>query len=134
MKNILLTLLFIFPITAFAQQNNDVELNQYLQKSNSKRKTGNVLLITGGGLILTGFVVATTGEQNSGYFFSTNQLIGGSMITFGVLSSLVSVPFYISAGHSKRKYLKLTPSASIIPSNTMNDNQNYTVVGLKLNF
>mgnify|MGYP006054449811 CR=1 FL=1 len=76
MKNLLLTLLFIFPITAIAQQKNDLEISQYLQKSKTQSKTGNILLITGGGLIATGVLVAISGEKKGGYyFFSKNDLI-----------------------------------------------------------
>ena len=135
MKNLLLTLLFIFPITAIAQQNNDVEISQYLQKSIAQSKTGNILLITGGGLIATGVLVAISGEKKGGhYFFSNNDAIGGSIATLGVLSALVSIPIHISSGHNKRKYLKLTPSAAMISSNSFNEKQNYAVVGLKVTF
>lgn len=132
MKYLLLIFLFVLPITANSQ-NNDSEINYYFQKSNSKRKTGNALLITGGGLILTGFLVASSGN-NGGYFFSPNQIAGAGILSLGVLSALVSVPFYISAHHNKNKYLRISPTAEISHLNLVNQNENYALVGLKFNF
>lgn len=132
MKNLLLIFLFVLPLKFIAQQNNDSEINYYLQKSNTKRKTANALLITGGGLMLTGILVGSSGNQNNTWFFSPNQIAGAGIFTLGVLSSLVSVPFYLSAHHNKNQSLKITPSAMIINSNPQN--KNYAALGLKITF
>lgn len=132
MKNLILILLFILPIFTIAQQNNDLEINHYLQKSNSKRKTGNALLITGGGLILTGIVVGSSGNQNGVLFFSPNQIAGAGIFSLGILSSLVSVPFYISAHYNKKKSYTISPSTEVIRVHSKSEN--YAVLGMKISF
>lgn len=63
MKSLLLTLLFILPIAINAQQNKDFEAEIYLKKSIKKRKAGNVLALTGGGLVLTGLVFSAVSSR-----------------------------------------------------------------------
>ncbi len=90
MKTFILILALLFSANLFSQeQNNHDEINRYLQKSNSKRKTANVLLISGSGLLLTGVVVANSGSSNKGILnFSGTQLAGFGISTLGVLTAL----------------------------------------------
>lgn len=134
MKNLLLSLLFILPLTINAQKDNTDDLNRYLRKSTNQKKTANVLLITGGGLMVTGLLVGNSGNQDGSYFFSENQLAGFGLFSLGVISSVISVPFYISAHHNKRKLMKLSPAVSILPSNSLILKENYALVGMKINF
>ncbi len=133
MKSLLLTFLFILPIAINAQQNKDFEAEIYLKKSIKKRKAGNVLALTGGGLVLTGLVFSALGPDDNQYL-PTNVVVGGSMITLGILSALTSIPFYISSNHNKKKYLEISPTATILPKNSGIQNENYALVGIEINF
>lgn len=139
MKNLFLTLLFIVPHTATAQQNEKSEINYYLQKSVSKKKTGNALLLTGTVLIITGVVVATSGNNNNnnnntGWLFSQNEMTGMTISSLGVFSALTSIPFYISANHNRKKSLKISPTTGIIQTNSITEPKNYALAGLKITF
>lgn len=132
MKHLLLALLFLLPLTFKAQKSNTDDLNRYLRKSTNQKKTANILLITGGGLMVTGLIVGNSGGQ-SGYI-SDNGLAGLGVFTLGALTSVISIPFYISAHQNKKKLIKLSPAVGIIPANTAVQNNNYGAVGLKFNF
>ena len=134
MKNLLFTLLFILPTFVNAQETKQTEINQYLRKANNKRKTGNVLLITGSGLFLTGFVIASTGKNDKSWFISERELAGASLSSLGIISALTSVPFYISAHHNRKKSLNVSPTTGIIRSNSINERRNYASVGIDINF
>lgn len=134
MKHLLLAFLFALPLTMNGQQNNSTEINEYLEKSNRQRKTGNVLLITGGTLILSGVIVGVTGNKNRSFIISQSDIAGASLVTLGLLSGLTSVPFYISANSNKKKSLKISPSTAFIPVHSMNSQQIYPVVGINLDF
>ena len=101
-----------------------------LHKAERQKKTGNILAITGVASIATGFIITSTADDG-GWFFSEGQLIGASIFTFGVLSGLASIPFYISCQHNKKKYYKLIPSTGNVSSL---ENKNYKTVGLSLEF
>ena len=132
MKTLILLLTLLFSANLISQnQNNTDAINRYLQKSNTKKKTANALLLTGTGLILTGVVIASTGNKNNGVmFFSPTQIAGFGISTLGVFSALTSVPFYISAAHNKSKYRKISPQ---LGSFNANEN-NYFTAGVKLEF
>ncbi len=134
MKFLLLLLFFTISIATNAQQNQESDATLYLRKSINKKKTGNILLISGGGLILTGIVVSASGDQNTNEFLPRNLLIGGSLLSVGILSALTSIPFYISANHNKKKYLQISPTATILPKNSDIQNENYALVGIEINF
>ena len=128
---ILFSALFFSANLCSQEQNSPTEINRYLQKSNIKRKTANVLLISGSGLLLTGFVVANSGSSSNGILnFSGNQLAGFGISTLGVLTALTSVPFYISAGHNKSKSRKISPQIG----NFKTSENNYVTAGLKIEF
>ena len=134
MKNLLLILLIILPISLTAQLNDAVQIDYYLKKSISKKKTANVLLFTGGGLLLTGVIVASTAEENGGFFIPETHLAGLGIATLGVLSSLTSIPFYISASHHKNKSLKIFPAISHFQSDSLDPTKQYGMIGVKVNF
>lgn len=131
MKTLLLFSALLFSANLCAQQQNQTnEINRYLQKSNNKRKTANVLLITGGALILTAIAVGNSGNQNGTWFFTTNQLVGGAIFPLGTLSAVASVPFYISAGNNRSKSRKISPEIG----NFKTTENNYVTAGLKIQF
>lgn len=132
MKTLILILTLLFSANFFSQErNNNDEINRYLQKSHSKRKTANVLLISGSSLLLTGFVVANSGSSSNGILnFSGNQLAGFGISTLGILTALTSIPFYISAGHNKSKSRKISPQIG----NFKTPENNYVTAGLNIEF
>lgn len=134
MKHLLLAVLFLLPFTFNAQKSNTDDLNRYLRKSTNQKKTANILLLTGGGLMVTGLLVGNSGNEEGTYFFSENQIVGFGVFSVGVLTSLISVPFYISAHHNKKKLMKLSPAVGITSSNSVIVKENYALVGMKVNF
>ena len=134
MKHLLLAVLFLLPFTFNAQKSNTDYLNRYLRKSTNQKKTANILLLTGGGLMVTGLLLGNSGNEEGTYFFSENQIVGFGVFSVGVLTSLISVPFYISAHHNKKKLMKLSPAVGITSSNSVIVKENYALVGMKVNF
>jgi hypothetical protein len=130
MKTYIFLMALFFSINVFSQQSNSAaEVNRYLEKSVRQKKAANILSLTGGGLMVTGIIVASTGSDG-GWFFSPNQLIGAAMFSAGTLSALASVPFYILSGRNKSKALKISPKFG---SFRTNDNK-YVTAGLKVEF
>lgn len=132
MKHLFLALLFLLPFTFKGQKSDTDDLNRYLRKSSNQKKTANILLITGGGLMFTGLIVGNQGDHKG--FIDSNALAGLGVFTLGVLTSVISIPFYISAHQNKKKLIKFSPTVGIIPANTAVQNNNYGAVGLTLNF
>ena len=125
MKNLLLILmLFWFSVPLLAQQSvkdSSGILNKetLLLKSKKQKKAANILLISGGSLILisgvvaigeVGAIVVTEGENLDNIFS-----LSSGIATVGILMSVASVPFYISAGRNKRKAASLSFQQQKIP-------------------
>lgn len=69
-------------------------------------KTANILLVSGGGLILIGgILIATDNTKSNGLItiISGQEFAGALVIVAGAITSLVSIPFYISAYVKKHK-------------------------------
>ena len=96
-------------------------------------KTANILLASGGGLILVGgILIAADGSTSSGrYFFTTEEIIGIFSIAAGIITTTVSIPFYI-AGYVKKRRLKLSPA--ITYEYQKNTQIPITNVGFAINF
>jgi hypothetical protein len=106
-KSLGLTLLYaLLVFVSIAQEikpNNNLTKESYEQKRKLNRKTGNILLGTGVGLMAGGFILA---EVNSDKVdFQSFDLVGVGivMIGAGIVSSLVSIPFYLTAHNYKIK-------------------------------
>lgn len=93
----LISLLF-FTLTALAQTKSNTAFSKdyYLKKSKNARTTAHVLLIRGSGLMLGGFVIGARDV------FGTEGDIGGAFVLAGIVSDLVSFPFY-SKAHKNAK-------------------------------
>lgn len=107
--------------SAQVKQQDSIRIsNIYFEKYQRQKKTANIILGTGSVLILSGLVAFATDDRTEGrLFFSTNQIVGVTLVTFGITSVLVSVPFYISAAKNKRKSLTIQPIFQL-------DNEKYT--------
>lgn len=116
---LLFTLLVFASIAREIKPNNNLTKENYEHKRKLNRKTGNILLGTGFGLMAGGFVLA---ELNSDKVdFQSFDLVGAGivMIGAGIVSSLVSIPFYLTAHNYKIKanaataFLKIGPAPNI---------------------
>lgn len=97
MKQIIIcTMLLIFSTISFCQQSTPTQ--DYLQKS--KRQKTTALILAGGGLILE-----ISGAIAYKYGNSSIFLFGA-----GLISQVVSIPFFIASGVNKRKARKASLS------------------------
>jgi hypothetical protein len=125
MRNLLLILLLTcFFETSFAQNlagdsSKIISKETLLLKRKNQKKAANILLISGGSLMLISGVVAigetaeyvlTEGENEDNIFKTSSALF-----TVGLLASVASIPFYISAGKNKRKAATLSFQQQKIP-------------------
>lgn len=129
MKTFILVLTLLFSANLCSQeQNSPTEINRYLQKSNNRKKTANVLAITGGALVITCFIVAAS--DNNDFLISSQEFTGIGISVLGIISGITSVPFYISAGHNKSKSRKISPQMGSFKT----PENNYVTAGLKIEF
>lgn len=120
---ILFTLLMFASIAQEIKPNNNLTKESYEHKRKLNRKTGNILLGTGVGLMAGGFVLA---ELNSDKVdFQSFDLVGVGivMIGTGIVSSLVSIPFYLTAHNYKIKAQTATAFLKILPAPNIQGNQ-----------
>jgi len=93
---------------------SSIAKEKYLKSYKPLMKTGNILLASGGGLILVGgILIATDNTKSNGWvtIISGQEFAGALIIVAGVVTSLVSVPFYITAIVRKRKF-NFSPAVS----------------------
>ena len=129
MKTSILLLALLFSTNLFSQEESkNQEVNRYLQKSVRQKKTANILMITGGVLIISGIITISSDDKKG--FLSSEQVIGGSLVTLGAVSVLTSIPFYISAGSNKSKYRKFSPQLGSFKT----PENNYLTAGVKFEF
>ena len=91
----------------------------FLIKRKKQKKAANILLISGGSLILISGIVAagetaaivTTDGENLDNIYT----LSSGIATAGILMSVASIPFYISAGKNKRKAAALSFQQQKIP-------------------
>lgn len=105
MKNILLLLLtLLFCVFTFAQQvpGQDQSVSKdYLTKSRKQKSAAWSLLGLGGVLIGTGLLIG--GKKSASL---DDAATGGIIASVGIVSSLVSIPLFISSGKNRKKALK----------------------------
>ena len=129
MKTSFILLALLFSTNLFSQEESkNQEVNRYLQKSVRQKKTANILMITGGVLIISGIITISSDDKKG--FLSSEQVIGGSLVTLGAVSVLTSIPFYISAGINKSKYRKFSPQLGSFKT----PENNYLTAGVKFEF
>ncbi len=84
---------------------------KHLKSYKPLMKTANILLASGGGLMLVGgILISTDNTKSNGWvtIISGQEFAGALLIVGGIVTSLVSVPFYISAIVRKKK-LNISP-------------------------
>ena len=132
MKTILLTIIFLIPMTLRSQEQNTTQsTNQYLEKSIRQKKTANVLAITGGGLVLAGVIVAATiPKQTKGWEGFNQGVTAVGIGGVGAITALISIPFYISSHNNKKKSVSISPQTGSVNI----DQKNYATAGIAINF
>jgi hypothetical protein len=121
MKKIIISvLMLIIAIATFSQQTKSsmtLTKQDYLQKSNNKKKVGWIMFGGGTTLLLTGIIISR-GEIIHESFWGPdykNDGIKGTFYFCGTLSMLGSIPFFISSHHNKKKAASLSFKNEMVP-------------------
>ncbi|WP_148041479.1 hypothetical protein [Kaistella daneshvariae] len=129
MKTILLILVITISQFSFAQQQNiSHDTNTYLKKSLKQKRTANILAITGGALFLSGAII--TGSDQNDFLISQQQFLGLAISAAGIISGLISVPFYVAASKNKSISRRMSPAAGSFKTN----GEHYFTAGIKIDF
>lgn len=83
--------------------------NYYLRKSKRQKRTGWIILGSGLALITTGIVVAYNNDDDAIKAGVSLVLISGT----GIVTSLVSIPFFVSSARNKRIAMRLTSAIEL---------------------
>lgn len=99
-KTVFSLTLLLFVIKSFSQvlPSPSLKKDYYLQKSKNQKKAGWILL-TAGTIMVVGGAVAFDKSRHSGSNSATD--ISGFIILAGIVSDIVSIPFFISASENK---------------------------------
>jgi hypothetical protein len=84
----------------------------FLKRAKRQQRTGWILLGTGVALITTGIIVAYNHDDNAIVAGVSLVLISGP----GVITSLVSIPFFTAASRNRRKAAQVSSSFQLIQS------------------
>ena len=122
---ILVASLLLLCDCVFSQVNTK---DYYLEKSKKQKKTAWVLLGTGAAAIFTE-AIADNSKRGTG-----QSLTGGVMTLGGIISSLTSIPFFISSSKNKRKGMALTINRSkmLLPQNNFAIAKSYSAISLHI--
>ena len=138
MKTILtfMVLLLGFNLNLAQQKTIDSSFTKekHLKSYKPLMKTANILLVSGGGLMLVGgILIATDNSKGNGWItiISGQEFAGVLVIIAGIITASVSIPFYITSYVKKRK-LKLSPAITYEYQNNMQIP--ITNFGLAINF
>ncbi|MDT0553562.1 hypothetical protein [Urechidicola vernalis] len=131
-KLFLCCLLFIFSIqgvlgqkTELNSDNTPQELEEYYTMMHKKkRKTGNILLISGVSVLAVGGVLSVTTALEAG-------LIAAPL---GAISCLASIPFYVKSKSYKRKARKVSSSFNVSIGTVNLPDSKKMSLGLSYNF
>lgn len=115
MKNlffIISVLMCGFGKTQVKKVDSSTASNYHFERYLSNKKTAKIMLIGGATASALGgvFLLTDNGSGSSSSIFSTNETIGYSLLAWGGMSMIGSVPFYIIASHHKGKSIQLKPS------------------------
>jgi hypothetical protein len=140
---IILTLLFSFATASFGQQTaqrQPLTKTDYLQKSKNQKKTGQILLIGGTALLITGIVFPKGDLVQEGFLYIPDEYendgIKAVLILAGVTSDLASIPFFIASKKNRRKanaasaFIKMEKAAVL--QRTVVRNQSFPALGIRI--
>ena len=125
MKKLFLILIFAcFFQTSFAQElvgdsSKIINKETLLLKQKNQKRTANILIISGGSLIVVSGLIAiaeaTIFVTSWGAIEENVFKASAAVLTVGLLVSAASIPFYISSGKNKRKAAALSFQQQKIP-------------------
>ncbi len=105
-------ILFLISASSFSQQTipqQPLIHQDYLKKSKNLKKAGNIILASGGGLIVASFLIPNGELIHSNCFifycqteYQNDRLKNGVLIA-GVISAISSIPLFIIAAKNRRK-------------------------------
>ena len=131
MKTIRLLLALLLVSSVLVGQTKEFSKDYFLQKS-KKQKTAAWILLGGGTAIAVGGFATFDSSWDSGSDSTTD--IAGVIGTVGFLTSLASIPHFISAGKNKKTAMSITFNYK--PVYLSNDNlaetQSYPTMSLKI--
>ena len=131
MKTIRLLLALLLVSSVLVGQTKEFSKDYFLQKS-KKQKTAAWILLGGGTAIAVGGFATFDSSWDSGSASTTD--IAGVIGTVGFLTSLASIPYFISAGKNKKTAMSITFNYK--PVYLSNDNlaetQSYPTMSLKI--
>ena len=131
MKTIRLLLALLLVSSVLVGQTKEFSKDYFLQKS-KKQKTAAWILLGGGTAIAVGGFATFDSSWDSGSASTTD--IAGVIGTVGLLTSLASIPYFISAGKNKKTAMSITFNYK--PVYLSNDNlaetQSYPTMSLKI--
>lgn len=117
---------FKFPIPGLNEE--------YLERSKRQKRTALILLGTGVALIGTGIAIAYANDDDAIKAGVSLVLISGP----GLITSLISIPFFIASARSKRKAEEISSSIELLQSPLAMQNgigyRTYPGLKLKLTF
>ncbi|REE83452.1 hypothetical protein BX611_0743 [Lutibacter oceani] len=103
--------------------------NFYTIQKNNKQKTGWILLGSGAALMTAAIVWGSSDDKDS-FGFSDNFDTQAILFLTGGVTSIASIPFFVSSGTNKRKaILTLNNATTNFKSVAAN---NYVILGLKV--
>ena len=105
MKTIRLLLALLLVSSVLVGQTKEFSKDYFLQKS-KKQKTAAWILLGGGTAIAVGGFATFDSSWDSGSDSTTD--IAGVIGTVGFLTSLASIPYFISAGKNKKTAMSIT--------------------------
>ncbi|GAA4131601.1 hypothetical protein GCM10022216_01800 [Sphingobacterium kyonggiense] len=128
----------LLSLKVHAQAADSTLYKQYMEKASYSKKKANKLLIIGGSCIFVGVsaialdsaIPSPNNGQSDVIRLTSTMAVAILGITGGSVVSLVSVPFYVTAGKNRRKALKVQPISQqvILPQGTG------VTLGLKMQF
>ena len=131
MKTIRLLLALLLVSSVLVGQTKEFSKDYFLQKS-KKQKTAAWILLGGGTAMAAGGFTIFDSSWDSGSDSTTD--IAGVIGTVGFLTSLASIPYFISAGKNKKTAMSITFNYK--PGYLSNDNlaetQSYQTMSLKI--
>lgn len=101
-KLVIILLTLFFMIETFAQAPAPSK-EYYLQKSESQKTTGWILLGGGTAMAVVGIIIAANDNPGPYDIYGSNFETGSFLMGAGFIADLVSIPFFISSGKNARR-------------------------------
>lgn len=103
-KNIIALLMLLFFAESFCQTpvGPTFSKDYFLQRSKNQNTAAWILLCTGTTAVITGVIIDNSNKGN------VQSYTGGYIEIGGIVCTLISIPYFFSAAHNRRKAVSLT--------------------------